>query len=374
MTRDQERSKILIVDDRPENILATRTVLRTLDAELLAAGSGEEALSLLIHHDFAVILLDVQMPGMDGFETARLILGNAATSHIPIIFVTAISKEERTIFEGYEQGAVDFLFKPIDPVILQSKVRVFLALHRQKEELRLAHAELEQRRRELEASNRELEAFAYAASHDLREPLRTVSSYMQLLQRRYSEALEKKAQGYIDTAVDATVRMGTLIDDLLRLSRVTTQGAEPRLVSCGAALAGALANLEVAISEAGAVIDRDEELPSVMADESQLIMLFQNLVGNAIKFRGDEPPRIAISAMREGDFWRLLVADNGIGMEPRYSERIFKVFQRLHTRTDYQGTGVGLALCKRVVERHGGKIWVESEEAKGSTFHFTLPA
>jgi len=236
-----------------------------------------------------------------------------------------------------------------------------------------AEEALRQALAELERSNRELEQFAYVVSHDLQEPLRMVASYAQLLARRYRGRLDPDADDFITFMVDGASRMQQMINDLLAYSRVHTRGRPFEPTDCQAALDRALANLQMAIQESGASITH-APLPTVMADASQLAQLFQNLIGNAIKFRSEAPPRIHIGAQRRDSEWLLSVHDNGIGIAPQYHERIFVIFQRLHSREEYPGTGIGLAICKRIVERHGGRIWVESEPGKGSTFYFTLPA
>jgi light-regulated signal transduction histidine kinase (bacteriophytochrome) len=218
-----------------------------------------------------------------------------------------------------------------------------------------------------------LEQFAYVASHDLQEPLRMVGSYTQLLARRYQGRLDKEADEFIGFAVDGVSRMQLLINDLLTYSRVGRRGKEPQPTDSGVVLGRALQNLKLTIEDNKGSVTYDP-LPVVMADDRQLEQLFQNLVGNAVKYHGDEPPRVHISAERSEGWWTFAVKDNGIGIESQYYERIFQVFQRLHTRTEYSGTGIGLAVCTRIVERHGGRIWVESEPGKGSTFKFTLPA
>ena len=235
-----------------------------------------------------------------------------------------------------------------------------------------AEAALHQAHEELKRSNAELGQFAYVASHDLQEPLRMVSSYTQLLQRRYGDRLDGDAREFMAFVVDGAARMKQLIEDLLAYSRVGTRSREFHEVATDAALRRALLNLKSAIDEAGASVSY-EGLPTLEADEVQLAQLFQNLIGNALKFRSASVPRISIFSKEKDTEWEFGVRDNGIGIEPQYFERIFMVFQRLHNKGDYPGTGIGLAICKKVVERHGGRIWVESQPEQGTTFYFTLP-
>ena len=264
---------------------------------------------------------------------------------------------------------VQLSLAPIDPEDLSVGV-TFTALDIT--ERKQAEAALARKTEELACSNAELEQFAYVASHDLQEPLRMVSSYVQLLARRYKEKLDSDADDFINFAVDGANRMQALIRDLLAYSRVGTRGERLEPTSCETVLDQTLANLQFAIEENGARVTHDP-LPTVLADPSQLSQLFQNLIGNAIKFRRDEAPHVHLGAERRENEWLFSVRDNGIGIDEEYGERIFEIFQRLHGRNDYSGTGIGLAICKKIVERHGGRIWVVSDPGGGSTFYFTLP-
>jgi len=239
-------------------------------------------------------------------------------------------------------------------------------------ELKRTAARLAQQTAELRRSNEELQQFAYVASHDLQEPLRMVASYTQLLARRYRGKLDADADEFIEYAVDGARRMQALINDLLAYSRVGTRGQEFEPTDANAVFDQVVTDLGAAIEEAQAVVTRDD-LPTVVVDPSQFGQLLQNLLSNAIKFRGERPPRVHVSARLEDDAWLFSVSDNGIGIAPEYTDRIFVIFQRLHSRAQYPGTGIGLAICKKIVERHGGRIWVESTPGEGSTFYFTLP-
>jgi PAS domain S-box-containing protein len=249
---------------------------------------------------------------------------------------------------------------------------VMLVVLRDITERKRVEQALQQSRLELERSNTELERFASVASHDLREPLRAVAGFANLLKKRFGGRLDEEANEYIEFILDGTSRMQELIDALLMYSRVGTQGKDFEPTNSEDVLKKAISNLAMAIEESEAVVSHDP-LPVVNADCVQLEQLFQNLLGNAIKFRSEERPKIHLGVKRKESEWKFSVKDNGIGIDPKHAERIFVIFQRLHTREKYPGTGMGLAICKRIIERHGGRIWVESEAGKGSTFYFTLP-
>jgi hypothetical protein len=233
-------------------------------------------------------------------------------------------------------------------------------------------ARIEERTRQLQRSNLELEQFAYIASHDLQEPLRMIVGYVQLLEKRLADRLDADTREFMGYAVDGAKRMQTLIDDILAYSRVRTQGQPLAPVDCGAALQEALDRQAVKIAETGAEIDW-QSLPVVMADYAQLVQLFQNLIANAIKFCKGCAPRVRVEAVHEARRWRFSVTDNGIGIAPEYRQQLFVIFKRLHTRSEYPGTGIGLAICKRIVERHGGEIGIDSAPEGGAVFWFTLP-
>jgi PAS domain S-box-containing protein len=293
---------------------------------------------------------------------------------------------ECPIYAAYDQGSMrsgeevfwrkDGTAFPVDftsrPLYEAGRIAGAVVIYRDITERKRAEEELKRLVNELERSNKELEQFAYVASHDLQEPLRMVSSYVQLLERRYRKQLDEKADRYIFFAVDGVQRMQKLIDGLLAYSRVA-RGAKFSLVDMNQAYNQAVMSLSLAIRESGAVITR-EELPQVYGDETQLIQVFQNLIGNAIKFQVQgQTPRVHVAAARSGDAWLFSVTDNGIGIDPQYAKRIFLIFQRLHSREEYPGTGIGLSLCKRIVERHGGRIWVESAPDQGTRFIFSIP-
>lgn len=256
--------------------------------------------------------------------------------------------------------------------VLADKRRLLNEAHRSKQKLQMLNTSLSKFAADLRRSNQELEQFAYIASHDLQEPLRMITGYTSLLAKRYKGKLDSEADEFIDYAMDGAKRMQALINALLTYSRVGTKGKEFTPTDCEAVLQSAFGNLEVVIKDSSALVTHDP-LPIVVGDGSQLQQLLQNLIDNGIKFRNEKAPVIHVSCRREGKEWLFSVKDNGIGIDPQYAERIFVLFQRLHTRAEYPGTGIGLAVCKRIVGRHGGRIWVESEPGTGATFNFTLP-
>ena len=254
----------------------------------------------------------------------------------------------------------------------RSRIKLIYELQDSLTQLKHTREELEQKSQDLARSNIDLQQFAYAASHDLQAPLRGVEGFVNLFSRRYKGKLDTKADEFIEFIIDGVKRMQVLIKDLLEYSQIGAKEIHWKPMESELAVTQALANLKTAIEESSAIVTYDT-LPRIIGDSSQMSSLFQNLIGNAIKYRGEEPPKIHISAERKGAKWLFSVNDNGIGIDPNNLDRIFVVFQRLHTREEYEGTGIGLAICKRIVEGHKGNIWIESEPGKGSTFYFTIP-
>jgi len=345
-----------------------------------------------------IVLLNAQAERLFGYARAELV-GTSVDLLVPERFRPAHTRSREafvarpqirhmgaagvTLYGRRKDGSefpVEIALGPLPTesgILISSAIRDTSERERVEEEIRRLNAELEQRveerTRELRRSNEELERFAYVASHDLQEPLRTVSSYVQLLSRRYRGQLDADAVDFIDFAVGGVRRMQQLIEDLLAFSRVGTRGAPLVPTDLQAAFEHTLASLHAALDESRATVTADP-LPTVVADAGQLAQLLTNLIGNALKFHGGDPPRAHVGAERSGRMWTISVQDNGIGIAPEYFERIFVIFQRLHARDEYAGTGVGLAICKKIVERHGGRIWVESAPGRGARFSFTLPA
>jgi signal transduction histidine kinase len=367
-----ERPKLrsLLVED---NQLDAELVLRALSKGGFEVSAiivqDEAAFADALHKDLPeIVLADYNLPNWKGMEALNVLRREGLD--IPMILVSG-ALGDVTAVECIRQGATDYVLKD-GLARLPEVVRRAL---REKYERTLRHkaeTDLAKKVDELARSNADLEQFAYVASHDLQEPLRMVAAYTQLLSERYHGKLDETADKFIGYASEGATRMQVLIQDLLAFSRVGRKESVPVSVDCNVVMEDVRQSLAPAIEESGAVI-HCATLPSVWADRTQMVQLFQNLIGNAIKFRKQQPPEISVAAEKQDEHWLFRVSDNGIGIAPEYAENVFVVFQRLHARTEYPGNGIGLAICKKIVERCGGKIWVESQPGCGARFQFTLP-
>ena len=395
--------KILIVDDKKENLLSLQVILADRGYQFVEATSGKDALRILLkNQDFAIILMDVQMPLMDGFETAELIRQSDKLKHVPIIFLTANMNTTEYIFKGYQSGAVDYMIKPLSPEILQAKVMVFTELFRKNQELRLKeeetqalneiilktnselasqYAAIEKHAEELKKKNMELDAFTYISSHDLQEPLRKIQTFTnRILHNEYPNLSDDGKQKF-DRILYATNRMRELINSLLTFSRITILERRFEKTDLNTIIEDVKEALSENLAEKSAVITTEFH-DSVKIIPFQFVQLMENLIHNAIKFsKAAVPLQIDIKSRlidgaafdKKTNYCHISFADNGIGFEPQYSEKIFGVFQKLHGRDTYEGTGIGLAIVKKIVENHNGIITATGEDMKGATFNIYLP-
>ncbi len=334
----------------------------------------EEGLNALNTTYFDIILLDLGLPDSDGIDT--LIEVNKKTPNMPIIVLTGLNNEEIGIL-AVKMGAQDYLIKrEIDSKLLTRSINYSIERKKIEIELQKTQESLEEKVKErtkaLEQSNKELKQFAYIASHDLKEPLRMITSFLQLLERRYGDKLDQDANEFIGFAVDGAKRLNEMIDDLLEFSKVTRKEIEYSKVDINKVLKQTKMYLKIAIEDNNAEINYNI-LPIIYGDEMLMVLLFQNIIGNSIKYRSEKIPKIDISATKQSNNYLFAIKDNGIGMSSEHLERIFTIFQRLHTKDKYEGTGIGLAIAQKIVTQHRGKIWAESELGEGTTFYFTIP-
>ncbi|MEO5564183.1 MAG: response regulator [Chitinophagaceae bacterium] len=406
--------KILVVDDREDNLFSIETILERDNYTIIKANSGRAALKVLLQeHDFSLILMDVQMPELNGFETATIIYERDKLKTIPIIFITAHDYGEEYIFKGYRMGGVDYIYKPINPELLRVKVAVFVELYRKNKQLvqqekkllevnktlqkeieerkateetiRLLNTQLLKNNTHLKTVNEELDQFAYVASHDLQEPLRKIMVFSDKIMQKKEQ--DPETEKYFHKIISSSRRMQSLINDLLSFSRHSMSSSDFKKTDLNELAKEALSELEIEIEKNKAVINI-EALPTIWAVPNLIQQLFYNLVGNAIKFRKKNiDPIINISAEKLDssqwneitgssngvNYYRICVSDNGIGFDDKYASEIFMVFKRLHSYHEFEGTGVGLSICKKIVEKHNGFIAAKGVEGKGSTFYFGLP-
>jgi signal transduction histidine kinase len=352
------KAQILNVDDYAPGRYARSRILKQAGYTIAEAGTGEEALRFVNEIHPQLVVLDVNLPDINGLEVCQRIKANPDTASTAVLQVSAARIQNHHLVEGLNSGADSYLVEPVEPSVLLATVRSLLRARQAEEALR--------------RSNEDLKHFAYMVSHELNEPLRMITSYTQLLAHRYRGKLDSDADDFINFTTAGAARMKDFLGDLLKYSQAVNVDHDFHPCSCEVVLGAALANLHVAIGEAAAEITHDP-LPDVCGNELQLTHVFQNLIGNAVKYRRkDVPLQVHISSEPTNGMRMFSVADNGIGIDSQYFDQIFGIFKRLHGR-DVAGTGIGLALCKRIIEAHGGEIWVESKAGTGSTFRFTLP-
>ncbi len=362
---------VLHVEDNEADAELVAQSLRRggLSASVAVVQDEAEFRRQLHAHRPDVVIADYNLPQWTGMEALEVLRREGLDT--PLVLVSG-ALGDVTAVECIKQGATDYVLKD-GLARLPEAIRRAIEEKRTLRLRRVAEEDLARKAEELARSNADLEQFAYVASHDLQEPLRMVASYTQLLAERYQGKLDEAANKYIEYASEGAVRMQHLIQDLLAFSRVGRVGVTCEFVDCNAVLKEAAQALAAAIQESGAVVTYSA-LPTVWADPTLLGQVFQNLIGNAIKFRKEAPPEIKVLAETSGPDWLFSVSDNGIGIAPEHAEKIFVVFQRLHTRTEYPGNGIGLSICKKIIQHFGGRIWVEQHGEQGSAFKFTIPA
>ncbi|MGN6617336.1 MAG: hybrid sensor histidine kinase/response regulator [Ilyomonas sp.] len=411
--RTHSQIKILVVDDREDNLFSIETILEQDNYTIVKANSGRAALKILLHQfDFSLILMDVQMPGMNGLETATLIYQREKLKNIPIIFITAHDQNEELLFKGYQMGGVDYIYKPVNPALLKAKVAVFVELYNktlqlqtQEKKLLSANDLLQKQIEERKASeqrvlqlneqlmennihlkkvNEELDRFAYVASHDLQEPLRKIMFFSDKIIR--DTEVDDHAAKHLKKIINSSNQMQALINDLLRFSRQEVKTEDFTECDLNMVVKESLQELEIEVEKTGAKINISN-LPVINAVPALIKQVFYNLLHNAVKFRkkgltpvisvysneNHPPENDAKNYSETVPYYKIFVEDNGIGFNAQYTDEIFAVFKRLHSHHEYAGTGVGLSICKKIVEKHKGYITAKSEEGKGSTFIISLP-
>jgi signal transduction histidine kinase len=406
--------KIMLVDDREDNLLSMASVLEPDGYHIVKANSGRQVLKLLLNDfDFALILMDVQMPNLNGFETAALIYERDRLRHIPIIFITANNYGEENLFKGYRAGAVDYIYKPVNPELLRVKVGVFVDLYRKNQRLmaqeqklvainRSLEMEVNERKASeekvtelnkqlleniarLESANKDLDLFAFMASHDLQAPLRKIRMFSDRLLANPGDSLGKEGRLYLSRIQEVSRRMQDLINDILRFSKISVEKQSFDTVDLNGVMEEVLSELEGLVREKNAVITVDK-LPVLPASTVLMGPLFSNLISNSLKYsKKQEAPRVRVRYEEapagsgingrepETRYGRIYIEDNGIGFDQKYAEQIFDMFRRLHSNAEYEGTGIGLALCKKIVEMHKGFISALGKPGEGSVFIVSLP-
>jgi two-component system sensor histidine kinase/response regulator len=370
----EKRPKILLVDDRPENLVALETVLRDLDVILIKANSGNEALKATLYHNFALALLDIQMPEMDGYELAGILREEEKTARLPFIFISAVYTDNLNIFKGYERGAFSFITKPFQPEILINKVKFFIEIHQQEVALSQLNEDLKNKNEDLLRANKELEAFTYTVSHDLRTPLRSIDGYAKILAEDYEAVLDAAGKQRLVQISSNILKMSNLIDDLLEFSKFGKSEIKKTEIDMNRLIKEVVHDLRIE-DEKGKINLSILSLPDAVGDSALLKQVFINLLSNAVKYSGKkENPAIEIGGENKNGENIYYVKDNGAGFEMKYKDKLFGVFQRLHNDRKFEGTGIGLAIVHRIISRSGGNVWAEGEIGKGATFYFSLPS
>jgi signal transduction histidine kinase len=379
---NQAIPNILIVDDVPANLQVLGDILEDEGYKVRPVLNGPLALQVAEKEKPDLILLDIMMPGMNGFQVCRSLKENQNLKMVPVIFISALNETD-DIVKALSEGGEDYIPKPFKAEEVKARVATHLKLYRQSKELQELNKNLEERviertlqqeltNKKLSFHLKELEQFTFITSHDLQEPLLTLTNFTQLVREEYADKLDETGNKYIDFIYNSSVRMKAMVKGLLDYSLLGKERIIS-LVDCKKVVSAVVSDMDDLITASKAGVSC-HQLPELYASETELRLLFQNLLNNAVKFcRKDIDPAIDISAVDQGAEWLFSVEDNGIGIEDKYKEKIFVIFKRLHKREDFQGTGIGLAHCKKIVELHGGDIWMEPNKHGGSTFKFTIP-
>lgn len=369
----EKKPKILVVDDKAENLVAIERVLKDLDVELVKVTNGNDALKATLNHKFALALLDIQMPDMDGYELAEILREEESTAELPFIFISGIYTDHINVFKGYERGAFSFITKPFQPEILINKVKLFIKIHQHEAVLKKLNLDLEKKNTELNFLNKELESFTYSVSHDLRAPLRAINSYSKIIQEEHKDDLNDEVKRMLGIISSNAEMMGVLIDNLLSLSKLGKREINKENISMSLLLSAVMEDLRHS-GHGKNVFWNIKEVPDCKGDRHLLKQVLVNLLSNAVKYSSKkEAPVIEVGAEKQDKWITYYVKDNGAGFDPKYADRLFGVFQRLHKASDFEGTGVGLAIVHRIITRHGGTVWAKSALNEGATFYFQLP-
>jgi two-component system sensor histidine kinase/response regulator len=382
----QEQVTILMVDDKPSNLYALETLLDKPGRTFLSATNGNDALKLALNNDIDLIILDVQMPEMDGFEVAQILKLNKKTKDIPIIFASAEKKERQSVMKGFEEGGVDYLSKPLDPELTTAKVSVLLKIQLQKKELleknqslekadaqiKKLNADLNKNLLQLEEVNKELESFSYSVSHDLRAPVRALVGFSKMLEEDYQGSLDDEGKRLLGIIRKNALKMGTLIDDLLEFSKMGRKEIKKTRVEVQP-MVKSISDEIVDVNKYNAEVIINPLTP-VQADQALLTQVWINLISNALKYSAKkEQPKVEVGSYTDKNEIIYYVKDNGAGFDMEYADKLFGVFQRLHKANEFEGTGVGLAIVHRIVTKHGGRVWAEAKPNEGAIFSFALP-